>query len=113
LEESKVDSLNPQGAIANISKRYGVNQRLVESVRDQGMVHAAFGDINFIDQRKNNGRALKYDPVELKARLSAIPIESRGTVRDSSHGLEIPWSTIFKYTKNHRVFHCVLIALKP
>jgi hypothetical protein len=113
LEASIVDDVYPQGAIADISKRFGVNRRLVENVRDQGMVRAAMGDINFIDQRVNNGRALKYDPVELKARLSALPIESRGTVRDSAHGLDMPWSTFFKYTKTHRVFRSVSIALKP
>jgi hypothetical protein len=113
LEASQVDDLYPQGAIADISKRYGVNQQLVKNVRNQGMVRAALGDINFIDQQKNNGRALKYDPVELKARLSALLIESRGTVRDSVHGLDMPWSTFFKYTKQHCVFHSVSIALKP
>jgi hypothetical protein len=77
-----------------------VNQRLVKNVRDQGMVRTALGDIGFIDQRKNNSCALKYNLVDLNARLSALPIESRGTVRDSANGLEMPWSMFVKYTKN-------------
>jgi hypothetical protein len=84
LEASKVKSLYLQGAHAIIYKQYGVNWRLVKNMRNQGMVRAALSDINFIDQQKNNGRALKSNPVELKARLSALPIKSSGTVRDSA-----------------------------
>jgi hypothetical protein len=99
LEASKVDDLYLQGAMANISKQYSVNQQLVQNVRNQGMVRAALGDINSLDQWKNDGHAPKYNPVELKVRLSALQIDSRGTVRDSAHGLDMPWCTFFKYTK--------------
>jgi hypothetical protein len=104
LEASKVDNLYPQDAFLDISKQQSVNWRMVENVCNQGMVHVALDDINFVDWQKSIGRALKYNPVELKAHLSQLPIESRGTVctvLDFTHGLDMPSSTFFKYTKIH------------
>jgi hypothetical protein len=66
-----------------------------------------------VDQQKKNRHALKYNPVDLKACLSQLPIESLGTVHDSAHGLDMPFYTFFKYTKTHQAFHSVSIALKP
>jgi hypothetical protein len=113
LELAKVDDEYPRGTIVNIAKQFGVNRRMVENTIEKGLVGAVAGDVNFSDNRKYIGPDLKYNPEQLKTQLSELPIELRGTVRDAAHGLHMPWSTFFKYTKKHGVFHSVTVALKP
>jgi hypothetical protein len=59
------------------------------------------GDNNFEDNRKYNSSAPKYDPCVLAKKLGKLPITTRLSVRNAAIALNMPWSSLFKYTKQY------------
>jgi hypothetical protein len=113
LEEAKIDGKLPHDAVATCAKNFGVQRKIVERVLDRGDTGLELGVLDFSDRRASNHKALKYNPQQLRESLTALPIELRGTYRDSAHNVGIPPSTFYEYTKKHGVFVPRTAALKP
>jgi hypothetical protein len=113
LQAAKEEDKYPIGTMAALSKQFNVHRRVIQGVRDKGEAGLEDGNINFSDKRRDNGRVLKHDPVELKRRLRQLPLESRGTNRDSAHGIGIPTTTFWEYKTKHKIFRTVTATMRP
>jgi hypothetical protein len=76
-----------------------VHRIIVAGVLERGEEGLRTSVIDFTNRRANNTKALKYNPVELKERLTALPLEQHSTNRDSAYHLGIPANVIFYYTQ--------------
>lgn len=103
LQDTKIDDEYRHGTIVKIAKQFGVKHRLVKNAIQKGKASMIKGTINFADQRQFNGHTCKYNPCELANKSKKLTIQSRLTVRDSAHGLNMPWSLLFQYTKKYGV----------
>jgi hypothetical protein len=114
LSDAMVDGQLPRGKIEEISKSFCVSRRVVGRIFEEGRRCAESGTVcNFEDKRHVSQKKLKYDPLELKEKIKALPIEQRSTVRASAANLDIPKSTFYDYEKYHGVFVKQTVTLKP
>jgi hypothetical protein len=59
------------------------------------------------------GRKRLYDRAGLPSALEAVPMEQRSTIRDVSHALQIPKSTVHRMVRVDKVIRPHTSAVKP